>query len=291
MTVRRHERLVMENFESSRVLSSDGCPIAVWLGGNPDGQPVILLHGFALDHTAWSPLAAQADLLNRCWLLAPDLRGHGASGRSLDPQHDSDGRRWADDLAALLDLALDRDVTVVAWSFAGRMLLDYVRHHGFSRLRGINLVAAASVADVECIGPDHARMNEMCAEQPGLAEAAAPRFLSAALGLQPGRADFDHQMDVLRQTSPKQRAALRARLLDYDELLAQLRLPVLVSHGDRDSIVLPRHAQRLGEVIPNAHVSIYQGAGHAPFRDDPARFAAELTAFATQTSGDVVRQV
>jgi pimeloyl-ACP methyl ester carboxylesterase len=284
-------KLMMDNFESSRVLSSDGCPIAVWSGGNPDGQPVVLLHCFALDHTAWSSLAVQADLLDRCWLLVPDLRGHGVSGRSQDPQRYSDGRRWADDLAALLDLALDRDVAVVAWSFAGRMLLDYVRYHGPTRLRAINLVAAASVADVQSIGPDHACLNEMCAEEPALAEAAALRFLSAALGLKRGSVEFDHHMEVLRQTSPRQRAALRARPLDYDDLLAQLRLPVLVSHGDRDSIVLPRHAQRLGEVIPNASVSIYEGAGHAPFRDDPARFAAELTAFATRTSRDVVRQV
>jgi len=38
------------------VLSTDGCPIAVWSGGNPEGLPVVLLHGFALDHTAWLPL-------------------------------------------------------------------------------------------------------------------------------------------------------------------------------------------------------------------------------------------
>jgi len=65
-----------------------------------------------------------------CHLILPDLRGHGASGRLADPAAYANGRLWADDLAAVLRLAEGAAAVAVAWSFAGRMLLDYVRHHG-----------------------------------------------------------------------------------------------------------------------------------------------------------------
>jgi len=44
------------------------------------GPPVVLLHGFPLDHTMWN---AQVEALSkRHRVLAPDLRGFGRSGAS-----------------------------------------------------------------------------------------------------------------------------------------------------------------------------------------------------------------
>ena len=34
--------------------SSDGCRIAYWSGGNRAGLPIVLLHGFSLDHSVWN---------------------------------------------------------------------------------------------------------------------------------------------------------------------------------------------------------------------------------------------
>ena len=264
------------------VLSTDGCPIAVWSGGNPEGLPVVLLHGFALDHTAWLPLCEH---LGHCHLILPDLRGHGASGRPADRAAYTNGRLWADDLAAVLRLAEGAGAVAVAWSFAGRMLLDYVRHHGTSGLRALNLVAAASIADATASGPDHQCLADLCAEDPDSEARAAKRFLTNVLGVADTGPDYHRFMDVLRQTSTSQRAALRGRPLDYDDLLTQIRIPVLISQGDRDTLVLPRHADALAARIPHARLSVYGGAGHAPFWNDPGRFAAELTEFASQADG------
>ncbi|MEN1679360.1 MAG: alpha/beta fold hydrolase, partial [Planctomycetota bacterium] len=41
------------------------------------GRPVLLVHGFPLDHSMWAPVAAA--LASNCRLIMPDLRGYGGS--------------------------------------------------------------------------------------------------------------------------------------------------------------------------------------------------------------------
>lgn len=51
-----------------------------WLGGNPEGQPVILWHGFLGTGYAWrdvAPALAETGLA----VLAPDMRGYGDSDK------------------------------------------------------------------------------------------------------------------------------------------------------------------------------------------------------------------
>ena len=58
-----------------------------------------------------------------------------------------------------------------------------------------------------------------------------------------------------------------------------MSIPVLVTHGDQDIVVLPSMAQHILEVCPTAEASWYEGVGHAPFLEDPERFNRELADF------------
>src|SRR6476620_1762057 len=66
------------------------------------GQPVLLIHGFPLDHTMWD---AQIDALaEHARVIAPDLRGFGQSPLgSADSERGISMERYAGDLAELLD--------------------------------------------------------------------------------------------------------------------------------------------------------------------------------------------
>jgi pimeloyl-ACP methyl ester carboxylesterase len=64
-----------------------------------------------------------------------------------------------------------------------------------------------------------------------------------------------------------------------DETLQALKLPVLVTQGAADRLVLPVAAKHTAATIPGAKLSVYDGVGHAPFWEDTARFNAELAAF------------
>ena len=59
-------------------------------------------------------------------------------------------------------------------------------------------------------------------------------------------------------------------------------MPVLVTHGSSDRIVLPSMAQHVLDVCPTAKASWYDDIGHMPFTEDPVRFDRELAAFAAR---------
>lgn len=269
--------------EPIELQSSDGCKLAVWRSGNRAGRPVVLLHGFSLDHSVWDDVTADPGLAGGCDLVVPDLRGHGRSGHPDDASGYTDGRLWADDLRVVIEsLALHRPV-VVAWSYSGRMVNDYLRHCGADKLAGVVFVAAATLADASAIGPSHACLADLCSSQREVEQAASVRFLDEVLRQRPGSASYDRLARAIAGTTPQQRAWLRARALDYDRLLEELDLPVLVVHGGEDSVVLPLLAQRLGKHLRRARVSMYPECGHVPFLENRARFCSELRDFIDRT--------
>ena len=103
---------------AARTESSDGCRIAYWIGGNRKGPAIVLLHGYALDHSVWLPALLEGGLLERFHVVAPDLRGHGASGHPSAAAGYLDGRLWADDLDAVLRSSAVSRPVVAAWSWA-----------------------------------------------------------------------------------------------------------------------------------------------------------------------------
>ena len=75
------------------------------------------------------------------------------------------------------------------------------------------------------------------------------------------------------------RGALIAREIDGSRVLSSLSVPVLVTHGREDAIVLPSMAEHVLEHCPSAVASWYEGVGHMPFIEDAERFNLELAPF------------
>ena len=78
---------------------------------------------------------------------------------------------------------------------------------------------------------------------------------------------------------PEVRAALLAREIDAGDVLSRLSVPVLVTHGRSDAIVLPSMAEHVLDACGTAEPSWYDGVGHLPFLEDPVRFDRELGEF------------
>ena len=66
------------------VKTPDGVDISVREWGNPEGWPILFVHGLAQSHLSFLPQFA-SQLADRHRLLAYDLRGHGESAKPLDP--------------------------------------------------------------------------------------------------------------------------------------------------------------------------------------------------------------
>jgi pimeloyl-ACP methyl ester carboxylesterase len=75
---------------------------------------------------------------------------------------------------------------------------------------------------------------------------------------------------------PAVRRALLLRKLDGSDALAGTSVPVLVTHGRGDVIILPSMAEHTLTVCPGATASWYDGVGHMPFWEASDRFDREL---------------
>ena len=95
----------------------DGLTFDVRDGGPADGEPVVLLHGFPQDSTAWDKVSPA---LNEQGLrtLAPDQRGYSPMARPRGRSHYR-LRETADDVLALLDAAGLESSHVVGHDWGG----------------------------------------------------------------------------------------------------------------------------------------------------------------------------
>ena len=112
------------------VASFDGTPIAYTDAGT--GPAVLLLHGFAADHTAnWAaPGVIDALVGSGRRVIATDARGHGQSGKPHDPDAYA-GATMPRDAQAVLDHLGVEEVDVVGYSMgsmvSARLVADEPR--------------------------------------------------------------------------------------------------------------------------------------------------------------------
>jgi pimeloyl-ACP methyl ester carboxylesterase len=268
------------------VVGGEGQALHVREWGPAEGPSVLLIHGWSGNHMCWRHQVESA-LVEEFRVVALDLRGHGMSGRSLDASRYQDPGLWAADVAAVIEqLYLDRP-TVVGWSYGGFVICDYVRVHGQGAISAINFVGAATHLNqhFDDIGP------AFLSNAPAGADPDLPTRISAlrqfwrSMSAQPlDPADFESGLCGSMSVPPQVLGALISRRIDSDAVLAGLTVPVLVSHGLRDQIVLPTMAKHILHVCPTAQASWYDQVGHLPFAEDPPRFNDELAELA-RTAG------
>ena len=246
--------------------------------GPSGGLPVVLVHGHPFDRSMWQP---QVDVLVRAGfrVIAPDLRGYGASGVVPGRTLLSD---FADDVAELLDhLEVERAV-VCGLSMGGQIAMEFHRAYG-ARVLGLVLADTSPVAETE--------------EGKVFRNGMADRLLAEGMG---GYADevigrmlapynvtelpevAAHVRRMMRATAPEGAAAAlrgRAERPDYRESLAGARVPVLVVVGADDSYTPVEEARDTHGLIPGSGLAVVERAGHLPNLEQPERFNAALLGF------------
>ncbi|CAN5704565.1 alpha/beta hydrolase [soil metagenome] len=271
---------MMPPLNQTDVRATDGTRLAVYEGGNPAGPGILLVHGFAQSHLCFDAQFSGA-LAERCRLVTYDLRGHGASEQPRDAAAYQGSHVWADDLAAVLEAKRLERTVLVGWSMGGRVIRQYLMAHGDGRLAGINFVASQVIEDARCRGPGAPKPP---AEDQSLAEEidAAIAFLDGCYGRKPSEAQFRRALAYNMRVPAEIRRALAGWSTDAAATLAALakvRVPVLVTHGRHDTVVLPLAAEMSLAALPQARLSWFDACGHSPFCEDAPRFNDELMAF------------
>jgi non-heme chloroperoxidase len=268
-----------KKFKPIAVKTPDGLTIAAQDWGNPTGPEIVFIHGFSQSHLSWIR-QVDSDLAKEFRMVTYDLRGHGNSDKPLEPERYKDSKAWGDEVQAVIDAAGLKRPVLVGWSYGGRVISDYLKTHGAGRLAGLNYVDALSKSDPSFLGEGLKLTPGMLSEDLATNIAATRAFLHACFAKQPGPDDYETMLAFNMMVPPKVRAAMGGRQLNIDDLMASLKLPVLVTHGSADTLLLLAVAKHTASTIPGAKLSIYDGVGHAPFFEDAGRFNAELAAFA-----------
>jgi non-heme chloroperoxidase len=267
-----------QKYRSIAVKTPDGLAIAAQEWGNPSGPEILFIHGFSQSHLSWIR-QVDSDLAKEFRMVTYDLRGHGSSDKPMEPERYKDSAAWGDEVQAVIDTAGLKRPMLVGWSYGGRVISDYLKTHGAEHLAGLNYVDAVSKTDLSFLGEGSKLIAGMLSDDLTTNIAATQAFLHACFEKQPNQQDYATMLAFNMMVPPKVRAAMGGRQLNIDELMAVLKLPVLVTQGAQDRLFTLALAKHTASIIPGATLSIYEGAGHSPFFEDPARFNAELAEF------------
>jgi non-heme chloroperoxidase len=248
--------------------------------GNPHGAPILFIHGWSQNHLCWARQYESA-LADEFRLVAYDLRGHGMSEAPLESEHYTDERRWADDVAAIVDaLGLERPL-LVGWSYGAFVICDYIRAYGQDSVAAINFVEGAvklgEAAFGTLIGPgflDHF-VGATADDLPTNIETMRA-FVRTCFAKRVSSDDLEAAVCWNVVVPAAVRAHLGARELDCDDVLRSLEVPLLVTQGGADTVVLPAMAEHVLATCPTSEVSWYDGVGHVPHLEDAERFNREL---------------
>src|SRR5262245_44886841 len=225
-----------------------------------DGAPLLWLHGFMGAGLDWQYIFREPPAGFR--LIAPDLRGHGAS---TNPSGDFSFRQAAHDVLGLLDeLQIDR-LRAIGVSGGGLTLLH------IATLRPA-LVDAMVVVSAPPYFPAQAR--------------AIQRQASEAM-FGPAELDLMRKRHV-RGSAQLQQLLTHARELadSYDDVnftppyLGTITADTLIVFGDRDPLYPVSLAFELYAAISKAHLWVVPNGGHGPvFGEAPPRFAEDALSF------------
>jgi pimeloyl-ACP methyl ester carboxylesterase len=233
------------------------------------GPPLLLVHGFPLTHAMWQP---QIDFFaDRCRVIAPDLRGFGATNL---PAGNSSMEQMADDLAGLLDaLQIDKPVTFCGLSMGGYVGWEFFRKHR-PRLAGLIQCDTRAVGDT----PEVAKGRRILAAKV-LAEGskvAAESMMPKLFGPQTPE-EQTHLLHAIREMIESNAPAGIAAALeglatrrDSRPLLAQIDVPTLVIVGEHDAISTVAEMREFAAQIPGAEFVEVPTAGHLSTLENPA---------------------
>ena len=260
------------------------------------GPAILLIHGIGDNSTTWN--AVQAKLAQRFTVIAPDLLGHG---RSDKPRADYSVAAYANGMRDLLSVLDIERVTIVGHSLGGGVAMQFAYQFPHLVERLILVGAGGVTKDVNVA----LRLASLPMGSEALALLRLPLVLPA---VQLGGRIVGHGARIDRPgPRPAQRAADPGRPAGTDGLVGvQPHLagggglaradrhhagsmlfdrghPGADRLGHQDVVVPVRHAWMAHAAMPGSRLEIFEGSGHFPFHDDPARFIDVVQRFIDTT--------
>jgi 3-oxoadipate enol-lactonase len=231
------------------------------------GTPLVLIHGYPLDHSIWNDVVSRLE--KDFDLILPDVRGFGES-TTLDSYSMND---IASDIALLLDsLKIERAV-LAGHSMGGYVALAFAKSFP-NRISGLALIASQAVSD----SPERKEGRYKTAadvKQKGVQLVADAMTDKLSVN--------QNVRDGIRPLIAKQGVAGVAGALvamaereDSTAFLASFNKPLVLIHGDADELIPIDRAREIKALLSSAYLSELAGAGHMPMMEFPEQTADAL---------------
>ena len=245
-----------------------------------EGHPLLLAHGFPLDHTIWQP---QIDFfVDHCRVIAPDLRGFGRSGATAGAVT---MEQMADDLVALLDgLHVTEKVIFCGLSMGGYIGWQFWRKYR-DRVLAMIMCDTRAIADTADVAEGRRKLAATTLKD---GPSAAAKIMLPKMF---ARATWDEQPELVERVRAMMERnppagiaeALDAMAVRNDarELLPTIDVPALVVVGEEDSISTVDEMREIADAIPDAGWVAVPKAGHLAVVENPAVVNEAIAEFIT----------
>lgn len=257
---------------SKRVTLPSGVRLHYMEGGDPNGEAIILLHGYSDSWYSYSRV--MRDLLPLGRVLAVDQRGHGDSDR---PATGYSPREMALDVIGLMDaLGLER-ATLVGHSM-GSVVAQHAAATAPARAKRLVLIGSSSdaanagmkelrtmvYAEGDTISQDFVREFQVST----IHRPVPPTFLEEVIAIS-RRMPTHAWRGVIDGLAGEAAAAP----------LSSITSPTLILWGTRDAVFSRAEQDALRAGIRGSTLKIYEEIGHAVHWEDPSRVASDIAAF------------
>ncbi|RJR12910.1 alpha/beta hydrolase [Candidatus Parcubacteria bacterium] len=244
-----------------------------------DLPTIVFIHGLSGSSSAWHPY--ERALEGKYNIISPDLRGHGRS-RKLLFYSAYTPELMASDLVMLLAHLKVRHSIVVAHSFGTLLALEITRQ------------APDTFSSAVLINPTYGASKAWWLP---LARILAAFFhgLSLILPFDPyprGQVNYEaltptwdwsprRIVQDIRNTSMRVYVFCVRHIytLDSESWWKSLRIPTLILHGGKDTVIAPIHAEELHRLLPNSRFVLVKEADHMLPLNFPDKVCASIEDF------------
>lgn len=255
---------------------------------------MLLVHGIAGSCNTFQPVLEV--LAERHQVIAPDLLGHGQSGK---PRGDYSLGAHASGLRDLLEMLQIPSATIVGHSLGGGVAMQ-MAYQFPERCERLVLVASGGLGPevtpllraATLPGTDLALSLATSDRAKGVYRKLLSPFSRFNVAASPNLAHILEHIACLQDRDARHafihtvRAVmdLRGQRIDArNRLYLANEIPMMFVWGRRDRFIPVKHGLEAHDMLPKSRLEIFDEAGHFPHRDDPQRFVDVVLDFVGST--------
>lgn len=242
--------------------------------GNPEGKPLVLIHGWGMHSGIWQTLIPELEAGYRITLI--DLPGLGQSANCLPRPYDLDAV-----IRSLADTAPESALWL-GWSLGGIIAMAFAQRYP-ERVSGL-ITLGSSPCFVErtdwSFGMDEMIYSQFENDLEGFPDKTLQRFnMLQVKGSAVARSDLKFLKKIVSEADPSVQGLIDSLSLlrgDYRDLYRNSQTTSLHLLCELDTLAPAAMAEALNQLQPAAQIQLLAGHSHVGFLSEPCVLADKI---------------